>query len=136
MQGSRENPILVDDASPVKLVITECSLLPRHFGQYAQKELERYCRLHQKGKAIQLKLDELARQQYRHLYSPDRTEELYVKSTSSHRILNRIFKEKLAIFERAYDEGWASFLPDSGELDLEAPPRTPQPEAITPYNKG
>lgn len=68
MQGSRENPILLDDSSYVKLLIAECPLLPRHFAQHAQKELERYCLLYMKGKAIQAKLDNLARQSKRKPY--------------------------------------------------------------------
>jgi hypothetical protein len=124
MEGSRENPIRIDD-SPVKLVITECNLLPREFGQYAQKQLELYCRLHQKEAIIKGKLDRLAVQQNNALYSPVKSGRLSSKSTTGHRILNRIFKQKLHIFDRAYDEGWHTYLPDHIESEDQVPISSP-----------
>lgn len=111
MDGSQANPILIED-SPAKLIITECQLLPRKFGQNAQKQLELYCRLHQKEKLIQAKLDRLSVQQNNAIYSPERSDKLWARSTTGHRILNRIFRQKLAIFDKAFDEGWHSWLPD------------------------
>lgn len=132
MEGSQENPICIDD-SPVKLVITECELLPRKFGQYAQKQLELYCRLHQKEKLIQAKLDRLSVQQNNAIYSPERSDKLWARSTAGHRILNRIFKQKLAIFDRAFDEGWHSWLPDhvASEEEVSIPtPRVVEPSSL------
>lgn len=125
MEGSQENPICIED-SPVKLVITESKLLPRRFGQNAQKQLELYCRLHQKEKLIQAKLDRLSVQQNHAIYSPERSDKLWARSTTGHRILNRIFKQKLAIFDKAFDEGWHSWLPDHVPSEEEAPIPTPR----------
>lgn len=124
MEGSKENPIRIDD-SPTKLVITECNLLPREFGQHAQKQLELYCRLHQKEELIKGKLNRLAIQQNNALYSPARSDQLSAKSTAGHRILNRIFKQKLSIFDRAYDEGWHTYLPDHIASEDSPPPSPP-----------
>jgi hypothetical protein len=130
MEGSQENPICIDN-SPEKLIITESKLLPRKFGQYAQKQLELYCRLHQKEKLIQAKLDRLAVQQNNAIYSPERSDKLWTRSTAGHRILNRIFKQKLAIFDKAYDEGWHSWLPDHiASEDHSPPPKVAEPSSL------
>lgn len=134
MQGSQENPILIDD-SPVKLIVTECNLLPSQFGQCAQKQLELYCRLHQKEKLIQAKLDRLAVHQTNAIYSPERSDKLWARSTTGHRILNRIFKQKLRIFDKAYDEGWHSWLPDHVASEDQSPaPRIAAPSSLTSSN--
>lgn len=130
MAGSKEDPIVIED-SPAKLVITECELLPRRFGQYAQKQLELYCRLHQKEKLIQAKLDRLAVQQNNAIYSPERSDKLWTRSTAGHRILNRIFRQKLAIFDKAYDEGWHSWLPDHVASEDHSPaPKVVEPSSL------
>lgn len=116
MEGSQANPICIDD-SPIKLVVTECNLLPSKFGQYAQKQLELYCRLHQKEKLLKDRLDKLAAEQNAAIYSPVRSDQLSIKCTRHYRILHRIFKRKLSIFDRAYDEGWYTYLPDHVESE-------------------
>lgn len=136
MEGSKANPItILEEESPQKLPVpSPYPILPHKYGEDAQKMLEYYCRLHKKELVIKDRLDRLSMEISSAYFSPERCTRLETRSIKGFKLRHFIFKTKLRIFERAYDEGWYRHLPDNHELSSCSSP-SPPPDTFPLHTK-